>query len=292
MPLYDRPYMRVGPQAHWRNPLLLLIGGLIGVFFIQALSGLLLGHDYVGQYLALVRPNITSGYLWTILTYAVVHDGPVHLLMNCLALFFMGMPLLGMIGDRRFVILTVLSALGGALLFLAFHIGHGQWGVVGASAIAASFLTVFCLNRMDESITLLLFFVFPVTVKPRYLLMAAVLIELVFLVGELQGTGTMAASAHLGGMLTGYLFNLNPAINLSFLKRKTVPFPGQKVTVEQRKRAPRPAQPARYRVNISNRHDLRGEVDRILDKINSQGFGSLTPEEKRLLDKARDILSR
>jgi hypothetical protein len=37
---------------------------------------------------------------------------------------------------------------------------------------------------------------------------------------------------------------------------------------------------------------LRAEVDRILDKINSEGFGALTAEEKRLLDEARDLLSR
>jgi hypothetical protein len=33
-------------------------------------------------------------------------------------------------------------------------------------------------------------------------------------------------------------------------------------------------------------------VDRILDKINSHGFSALTPEEKRILDDAKDMLSR
>ena len=36
----------------------------------------------------------------------------------------------------------------------------------------------------------------------------------------------------------------------------------------------------------------QAEVDRILDKINSHGFGALTPEEKRILDDAKDLLSR
>ena len=40
------------------------------------------------------------------------------------------------------------------------------------------------------------------------------------------------------------------------------------------------------------RETLRAEVDRVLDKINSQGFGALTEEEKRLLDEAKDLLSR
>jgi hypothetical protein len=56
------------------------------------------------------------------------------------------------------------------------------------------------------------------------------------------------------------------------------------------KKAATPA--PRFKVNLSNRDDLRAEVDRILDKINSQGFGALTAEEKRLLDEARDLLSR
>jgi hypothetical protein len=46
------------------------------------------------------------------------------------------------------------------------------------------------------------------------------------------------------------------------------------------------------KVNLSPRADLRAEVDRILDKINSQGFGALTEEEKRRLDEAKDLLSR
>jgi len=33
-------------------------------------------------------------------------------------------------------------------------------------------------------------------------------------------------------------------------------------------------------------------VDRILDKINSHGFGALTVAEKRVLDEAKDLLSR
>lgn len=42
----------------------------------------------------------------------------------------------------------------------------------------------------------------------------------------------------------------------------------------------------------NNPPNLRAEVDRILDKINSHGFGALTEQEKRLLDEAKDLLSR
>ena len=56
--------------------------------------------------------------------------------------------------------------------------------------------------------------------------------------------------------------------------------------------AAKSAAPAAYQVNVGSPGDLRAEVDRILDKINSQGFGALTAEEKRMLDEAKDLLSR
>ncbi|MCC5022360.1 MAG: hypothetical protein J6386_06020 [Candidatus Synoicihabitans palmerolidicus] len=58
-----------------------------------------------------------------------------------------------------------------------------------------------------------------------------------------------------------------------------------------------------YKVNLSSDlkngakssvspQNLRAEVDRILDKINSQGFGALTDDEKQLLDQAKDMLNQ
>ena len=46
----------------------------------------------------------------------------------------------------------------------------------------------------------------------------------------------------------------------------------------------------RFKVNTTDRPAMKKEVDRILDKINSKGFGSLSEEEKKLLDKAKDLL--
>jgi hypothetical protein len=43
---------------------------------------------------------------------------------------------------------------------------------------------------------------------------------------------------------------------------------------------------------VGDRGHLRAEVDRILDKINSQGFGSLSADEKRVLDEAKDLIGR
>ena len=47
-----------------------------------------------------------------------------------------------------------------------------------------------------------------------------------------------------------------------------------------------------YTVNFSNRESIQEEVDRILDKINDEGFGALTEEEKSTLDRAKHILNK
>ena len=47
--------------------------------------------------------------------------------------------------------------------------------------------------------------------------------------------------------------------------------------------ARKPRNPFPSAVQGRDKDDLQREVDRILDKINEQGFGALTPEEKRTL---------
>ena len=45
-----------------------------------------------------------------------------------------------------------------------------------------------------------------------------------------------------------------------------------------------------YKINFSSTDAMQEEVDRILDKINASGFGSLTEEEKLTLEKAKGLL--
>jgi len=45
-----------------------------------------------------------------------------------------------------------------------------------------------------------------------------------------------------------------------------------------------------FKINFSSTSELQKEVDRILDKINESGFGSLTSKEKVTLDKAKSLL--
>jgi hypothetical protein len=94
----------------------------------------------------------------------------------------------------------------------------------------------------------------------------------------------IAHSAHLGGMAAGWVyFRFVHDARWRRGGRASHDLTHELATADDDADDSPEAAPAR---------DLRAEVDRILDKINSHGFGSLTPQEKRVLDEAKDSLSR
>ena len=48
----------------------------------------------------------------------------------------------------------------------------------------------------------------------------------------------------------------------------------------------------KFRVNFGESASIKEETDRILDKINEKGFGSLTDSEKETLEKAKKLLGK
>jgi hypothetical protein len=48
--------------------------------------------------------------------------------------------------------------------------------------------------------------------------------------------------------------------------------------------------PTECKTKFTSTGDLQKEVDRILDKINDLGFGSLNSDEKKTLEKAKELL--
>jgi len=182
--------------------------------------------------------------------------------------------------------------LAGGLTWLAVHwTKTGDVPVVGTTAALVALLVSYAFINPDQQITMLLFFVVPVTVKPKWIATAVVLFDLLgFFFLELPGKPTsIYYSNHLGGIVVGWLFYY-------FIHRREWRTPDSLPEIELprwlRKSKQAASAPANYKVNLTSREDLRAEVDRILDKINSEGFAALTADEKRLLDEAKDLLSR
>ena len=243
------------------------------------------------KYLSLYEYGIESGYLWTFLTYSFLHGGIFHLLLNGIMLFWLGRTLLQMLGPQRFFTLYGLSVLLGGVAWFVLNVWKADnlATVVGASGGVMGLLVAFALHFPNQPIQVLLFFVIPVRITPRNLVLILLIIDgLGLLLNEIPGGGiAIAHSAHLGGMLAGWVF-------VKFILNKDFSVSGPDIRPPKwfTSKKTSKAQTGRFRINFTNRNELQKEVDRILDKINKQGFGSLTEEERNTLDKAKELLNK
>lgn len=250
--------------------------------------------DFFNSYFALSPYAAASGKVWTLLTYGFLHDprNLLHILANVLAIYFLGRELIPLLGNRRFVSVYLSAVATGGLLWLATN-WQTQGLVVGASAAACGLLIIYAGFFPHRPITFLLFFILPVTLKPKHIAITLLLLDLAgFAFYEVLGAASpfgVAHSAHLGGMFAGWVY-------FRYLHDRTWTFIGARRQANASRRPvatdfPTDEADDSAELPTANRN-LRAEVDRILDKINSEGFGALTPEEKRLLDSAKDLLSR
>lgn len=208
--------------------------------------------------LALTRP-------WSVVTYMFLHGDVMHLLFNMLALFFFGPRVEDRIRSRPFAILYFVSGITGALLSVLFSPGSA---IVGASGGVFGVMLAFAWFWPDERI-----FIWGVLPVPARMLV--IFTTLLALWSGFGGVGGgIAHFAHLGGYLGAFLY-------LRWLDRKRTEFK-RKATA-----APPDAvrRVARYKaIDLTSVHEVnREEINRILDKISTQGLGSLTPKETTFL---------
>ena len=269
----------------------------IGFFFLQNVLHILFPYtSFIEKTFAFSSAQFFEGKLWTLLSYSFLHSYPglLHIFTNMLGLYFIGRAIEPILRSRSFLILYFASAIAGSLLYFCFHFDpNGQRGVlVGASAAVSGILAFFCLIKPEERITLLLFFIIPISLKPKWLLRgyAAISLALLF-IEELNGYGNLAHSAHLGGLLAGLLYYQffyrdSPNVFRCF-QEPSIELPNWfKKQKNQPTKAP-------YSVDYSDSGTrLKSEVNRILDKINLHGFASLSEEEKSTLEKAKALFDR
>jgi membrane associated rhomboid family serine protease len=301
--LYDRSYMRDSPteSAPERTSIVTtLIVITVAVFVLQQVMNVFFPgfggrqNTFLADWFALSGEHFRELKVWTILSYGLLHStaGFFHILGNMLGLFFIGRILEPILGRERFLLLYIGGTLLGGAVFLAFHFGESGL-VVGASASVMALLALFCLLFPERPITLLLFFILPITMKPKWVFRAAIAISIGgLLLYELPGQSIVAHSAHLGGLAAGVLyFRFVHNRSGSFFSQSNARPAMEEPEWFKRKQKSKPT--ITYQVNrSSNRDELQREVDRILDKINATGFGSLDEDEKQTLDRAKDILSR
>ena len=232
----------------------------VGVFFAQMVFPELVG------YLGLVPRDVMQHYkVWEVVTYSFLHGNGWHLFFNMFALWMFGPHIEGIWGSRRFLTYYGLCVLGAAAAQFAIA---PDILVVGASGAIYGILLAFGLLMPDAVIYL--FFFFPVRA-----IQAVLFIALLTLVSAMSAGGSRVAHfAHLGGMLTGFLYFKIPLWRdrLRLFRAERL-FRNPKGSAINR--------PAPHAADV----DLRMEVDRILEKISAEGVDSLTGEERATMDR-------
>ncbi|HUZ07610.1 MAG TPA: rhomboid family intramembrane serine protease [Candidatus Paceibacterota bacterium] len=290
----DRDYMR---QPAYQEPRLSLTVLLIIINAACFLLELIIsssphGQVFIDDKLALSLEGIKHGYLWQFVTFQFLHAGWMHIIFNCLGLYFFGRTVETMLGRSRFLGLYLTSGILGGVTQMLFALAIPQYfdaPVVGASAGVYGLVAAFAYLSWHEYFTVVIYF-FPVTMRGRTLFWGILALAGFGLL--LVNTG-IANAAHLGGILTGFFYARQITRggwpNWSFPARRQPP----------REIAGRIQEKKFWRANatpppeeLSAEEYLQKEVDPILDKISEHGIQSLTAREKQILEKARAKMAR
>ena len=216
---------------------------------------------------------------WTVLTYVLLHQNFLHILLNMLVLFMFGPPVEDRLGSPSFFRLYIISAVGGALLSLLMLPLTGNAPIIGASGAIYGVMMAFVLEWPDAPV---LIFPLPFPVKAKWLVTFLALASLLPALGH--ASDGVAHFAHLGGFGAAFLY-LRAGRLLSRPRQARPSERAPAVLVPSASDGTRQANaaspvPPRPTPDAT----VKAEVDRVLDKISQRGLHSLTPEERRFLD--------
>jgi membrane associated rhomboid family serine protease len=250
----------------------------VAVFLLQLVCQVL-NLTFVELLFALSGSGIIRGFVWQPITYMFLHGDLWHILINMLLLWFFGREVEYFLGPKHFTRLYLLAGFIGAGLWLAFNFSSYSY-LLGASAGVLGCVIAFATLFPEREVTLLVFFVLPVTLKAKYLAVIAVAVDIWPLLSRTDSN--VAHLAHLGGAALGYIYI--KALGYGATPRWMLWF--QNMRNAMRKRRPPP------RRELSQEEFIRQEVDPILDKIAREGMQSLTKRERKILESAKDLMQK
>lgn len=234
---------------------------------------------------ALSVDGLKDGFIWQLITYQFMHGGFLHLAMNCLGLFLLGRVLEQTMSRTKFLALYLVSGVGGGLFqalgTLVFPKLFGGY-TVGASAGVFGLLAAFAAVFPRQQVSLLFL---PIPMSARVLV--AIFGGCAFL-GLWFANDNVAHGAHLGGMITGYLFARYSG-QIRFPAIRFRPRMSQRKMVQARvlKHPEWQAEPEPTTEEATPEEFISREVDPILDKISAHGIQSLTERERKILESAK-----
>ncbi|GGE28179.1 rhomboid family intramembrane serine protease [Psychroflexus planctonicus] len=231
---------------------------------------------------------------WSIITYAFLHNGFIHILFNMIVLYFSGRIFLQFYSPQRMINFYVLGAIFGALIFmLSFNLFPvfsqlGSSKLLGASAAVMAILIGVATKVPNYGVRLFLFG----NVKLWHIAVVFVILDFIRIPFGNPG----GHLAHLGGAFIGYYYSkqLDERNDLGSFVASTMHyfqslFDASARSKRNMKTVHKSAKKKAAKTNVS-KTEKQKRVDQILDKISKSGYESLSKEEKDFLfDAGKDM---
>ena len=244
------------------------------VYILQSLSG---KEDMFFRLFGLVPSSFLSELMiWQPFTYMFFHApfyssvGISHILLNMLGLWVFGRELEQAWGKNNFLKYYFVTGIGSGLVTFLFQINSDS-PVIGASGAVYGVLLAYGLSYPNR----MLYIWGIIPVKSLWLVIIMGAIAFFGLLGNADGISHVT---HISGMVIGY-FMLNKKWRwrelLFKIRKKIIEFQVQ-----------------RHEEKVAKKIMLKKDIDLILDKIQKEGFSSLTSKEKNKLYDASKNMSK
>jgi membrane associated rhomboid family serine protease len=182
-----------------------------GVLLLTTLMGAMNEDVFLAfrELFALTPYAAVRGLIWQLVSYSFLHQGILHLLFNMLGLWMFGSQFEQDWGTKRFLEFYFFCVIGAALSTIAVsYTGIGgvspHTPTIGASGGVFGILMAFGMIYGEREVML---FPIPFSIKAKYFVAGIAFITLIEAISASSGRGSAVAySAHLGGLLFGFLY--------------------------------------------------------------------------------------
>jgi membrane associated rhomboid family serine protease len=254
--------------ALFTDAIKILVSINFGIFLLQTIART---EGMFFPLFGLVPKLVWSEFmLWQPFTYLFFHGSIWHVLINMFVLWMFGSELERLWGKKHFLKFYFVTGVGAGLVTMIFGL-NSMTPIVGASGAVYGVLLAYGLTYPNR--TVYLYGIIPI--KSLWFVIG---IGVIAFMSSFDNVSQISHLTHLSGMLIGYLMLKRPVRfnDLWFtIRKRTLEY---KIKHEEKK--------------VSQHQEIEREIDSILDKINREGFDSLTSEEHDRLYKGSQSLSR
>ena len=254
--------------ALFTDAIKILVSVNFGIFLLQTIART---EGMFFPLFGLVPKMVWSEFmLWQPFTYLFFHGSIWHVLINMFVLWMFGSELERLWGKEHFLKFYFVTGVGAGLVTIIFGL-NSMTPIVGASGAVYGVLLAYGLTYPNR--TVYLYGIIPI--KSLWFVIG---IGVIAFMSSFDNVSQISHLTHLSGMMIGYLMLRRPVRfnDLWFtIRKRTLEY---KIKHEEKK--------------VTQHQEIERGIDRILDKINREGFDSLTNEEHDRLYKGSQSLSR